>query len=72
MYFVSHNLFNGRRFRALTVEDYASSPYGEISEGGEGVSSVMEILCELSNRQPNRIQPDNALIESFNASLRNE
>lgn len=58
MDFVSDNLFNGRRFRALTVVDNFSRECLAIHAGkslkGEDVVRIMEAL-----RVPVRIQVDN-------------
>ncbi|HIB8493907.1 TPA: DDE-type integrase/transposase/recombinase, partial [Klebsiella pneumoniae] len=63
MDFVSDNLFNGRRFRALTVVDNFSRECVAIHAGkslkGEDVVGVMERLRVLGKRLPVRIQPDN-------------
>ncbi|MFL9151012.1 IS3 family transposase [Escherichia coli] len=63
MDFVSDSLFNGRRFRALTVVDNFSRECLAIHAGkslkGEDVVRVMEALRVLDNRLPVRIQTDN-------------
>ncbi|MCS5958758.1 IS3 family transposase [Klebsiella variicola subsp. variicola] len=63
MDFVSDNLFNGRRFRALTVVDNFSRECVAIHAGkslkGEDVVGVMERLRVLGKRLPVRIQTDN-------------
>ncbi|WP_159189102.1 IS3 family transposase, partial [Klebsiella pneumoniae] len=63
MDFVSDNLFNGRRFRALTVVDNFSRECVAIHAGkslkGEDVVGVMESLRVLGKRLPVRIQTDN-------------
>ncbi|MFV5930384.1 hypothetical protein [Klebsiella aerogenes] len=73
---VSDSLFNGRRFRALTVVDNFRREYVAVhaakSLKGEDVVRVMEALRVLKTRLPVRIQTDNALIKSFNGSLRGE
>ena len=60
MDFVSDNLFNGRRFRALTVVDNFSRECLAIHAGkslkGEYVVGVMERLRVLGKRLPVRIQ----------------
>ncbi len=60
---MSDNLFNGRRFRVLTVVDNFSRECLAIHAGkslkGEDVVAVMEALRLLSKRQPVRIQTDN-------------
>lgn len=63
MEFVSDNLFNGRRFGALTVVDNFSreclvSHFGK-SLRGEDVVGVMERLCVLNHRLPERVQTGN-------------
>lgn len=59
MDFVSDNLFNGRRFRALTVADDFSPECLAIHAGkslkGEDVVRTMEALRVLDNRLPTRI-----------------
>ena len=107
IYFVSDNLFNGRRIRALTVVDNFSreclSIHVDQGIKGKDVVTVMEKLRLLKDRCPERIQvdngsefiskdfdkwayeqgvtldfsrpgkpTDNALIESFNDSFRDE
>ncbi|SAS17759.1 IS3 family element%2C transposase orfB [Klebsiella pneumoniae] len=63
MDFVSDNLFNGRRFRALTVVDNFSRECVAIHVGkslkGEDVVSIVEALRVLDKRLPVRIQTDN-------------
>ncbi|EKP0952008.1 IS3 family transposase, partial [Salmonella enterica subsp. enterica serovar Infantis] len=63
MDFVSDNLFNGRRFRALTVVDNFSRECLAIHAGkslkGEDVVRIMEALRVLDKRLPVRIQADN-------------
>ncbi|VUT14717.1 hypothetical protein SB6413_01839 [Klebsiella pasteurii] len=63
MDFVSDNLFNGRRFRALTVVDNFSRECVAIHAGkslkGKDVVGVMEGLRVLGKRLPVRIQTDN-------------
>ncbi|WP_225906041.1 IS3 family transposase [Salmonella enterica] len=63
MDFVSDSLFNGRRFRALTVVDNFSRECLAIHAGkslkGEDVVSIMEALRVLDKRLPVRIQTDN-------------
>ncbi|MHB2833375.1 DDE-type integrase/transposase/recombinase, partial [Klebsiella pneumoniae] len=63
MDFVSDNLFNGRRFRALTVVDNFSRECVAIHAGkslkGEDVVGVMERLRVPGKRLPVRIQTDN-------------
>lgn len=106
MDFIADNLFNGRRFRALTVVDNWSRECLAIrvDQGmkGEDVAAVMTVLMG-SRRPPNRIfldngsefiskaldrwayenqaildfsrpgkPTDNALLESFNGSFRDE
>jgi len=107
MDFVSDNLFNGRRIRALTIVDNFSREcmaiyVGQAIRGEEGVS-VLEQLRVMENRQPKSIRidngpefiskildkwayqnkivldfsrpgkpTDNAFIESFNGSFRDE
>lgn len=60
---MSDNLFNGRRFRALTVVDNFSRECVAIHAGkslkGEDVVGVMERLRVLGKRLPVRIQTDN-------------
>lgn len=60
---MSDNLFNGRRFRALTVVDNFSRECLAIHAGrslkGEDVVDVMEGLRVLGKRLPVRIQTDN-------------
>ena len=60
---MSDNLFNGRRFRALTVVDNFSRECLAIHAGkslkGEDVVGVMERLRVLGKRLPVRIQTDN-------------
>lgn len=63
MAFVSDNLFNGRRFRALTVVDNFSREclvihVGKSLRGGD-VVGVMETLRVPDNRLPERVQTDN-------------
>ena len=107
MDFVSDNLFNGRRIRALTIVDNLSRECLAIQVGqgikGKDVVQVMERLRLFKERCPERIQvdngsefiskdfdkwayeqgvtldfsrpgkpTDNALIESFNGSFRDE
>ena len=63
MDFVSDNLFNGRRFRALTVVDNFRRECMAIHAGkslkGEDLVGVMERLRVLGKRLPVRIQTDN-------------
>ncbi len=63
MNFVSGNLFNGRRFRALTVVDNFSLECLAIHAGkslkGEDVVRLMEVFRVLDRRLPVRIQTDN-------------
>jgi putative transposase len=63
MDFVSDNMFNGRRFQALTVVDNFSRECLTIHAGksskGEYVVGVMEVLRVLSKRMHVRIQTDN-------------
>ncbi|WP_413727629.1 IS3 family transposase [Sodalis sp. RH19] len=63
MDFVADNLFNGRRFRALTVVDNFSRECLAIHAGqslrGEDVVAVLEHLRLMHNRVPLRIQADN-------------
>ncbi len=63
MDFVSDNLFNGRRFRALTVVDNFSRECVAIHAGrslkGEDVVGVMERLRVPGKRLPVRFQTDN-------------
>lgn len=60
---MSDNLFNGRRFRALTVVDNFSreclATYTGKSLKGEDVVGVMEALRVVGKRQPERIQTHN-------------
>ncbi len=60
---MSDDLFNGRRFRALTVVDNFSRECVAIhvgkSQKGEDVVGVMERLRGLDKRLPVRIQTDN-------------
>lgn len=60
---MSDNLFNGRRFRALTVVDNFSRECVAIHVGksmkGEDVVGVMEGFRVLGKRLPVRIQTDN-------------
>lgn len=107
MDFVSDNLFNGRRIRALTIVDNFSRECMAIHVGptirGEEVVNVLEELRVLDNRLPKSIRidngpefiskildkwayqnnvtldfsrpgkpTDNAFIESFNGSFRDE
>ena len=107
MDFVSDNLFNGRRIRALTIVDNYSREclgiYVDRSIKGRDVVTELERLRLLGGRRPQRIQvdqgpefiskdldrwayenrvtldfsrpgkpTDNALIESFNGSFRDE
>ena len=107
MDFVSDNLFNGRRIRALTVVDNFSRAclaiYVDRSIKGSDVVNELERLRLFKGRRPQRIQvdqgpefiskdldkwayehgvtldfsrpgkpTDNALIESFNGSFRDE
>ncbi len=73
---MSDSLFNGRRFRALTVVDNFSRECLAIHTGkslkDEDVVRVMEALRVLDKRMPVRIQTDNPFTESFNGSLRDE
>ncbi|KMH47421.1 transposase [Klebsiella variicola] len=70
MDFVSDNLFNGRRFRALTVVDNFSRECVAIHAGkslkGEDVVGVT-----MDFSRPGK-PTDNPFIESFNGSLRDE
>lgn len=63
MDFVSDSLFNGRRFRALTVVDNFSRECLAIHAGkslkGENVVSIMEALRGPDKRLPVRIQTNN-------------
>ncbi|EGX3499913.1 IS3 family transposase [Salmonella enterica] len=63
MDFVSDNLFNGRRFRALTVVDNFSRECLAIHAGkplkGEDVVRIMEALRVPDKRLPVQIQTDN-------------
>lgn len=63
MDFVSDNLFNGQRFRAMTIVDNFSRECLAIHAGkslkGEDVVGVMEGLLVLDKRLPVRIQTDN-------------
>ncbi|ELO7934183.1 IS3 family transposase [Salmonella enterica] len=63
MDFVPDNLFNGRRFRALTVVDNFSRECLAIHAGkslkGEDVARIMEALRVPDKRLPVRIQTDN-------------
>lgn len=60
---MSGNLFNGRRFRALTVVDNFSLECLAIHAGkslkGEDVVRLMEVFRVLDRRLPVRIQMDN-------------
>lgn len=60
---MSDNLFNGRRFRALTVVDNFRRECVAIHVGkslkGEDVVSIVEALRVLDKRLPVRIQTDN-------------
>ena len=60
---MSDNLFNGTRFRALTVVDNFSRECVAIHVGkslkGEDVVSIVEALRVLDKRLPVRIQTDN-------------
>lgn len=64
MDFVSDNLFNGRRFRALTVVDNFSRECLAIHAGkslkGEDVVRIMEALRVPDKRLPVRIQTNNS------------
>lgn len=86
MDFVSDSLFNGRRFRALTVVDNFSRECLAIHAGkslkGEDVVSIVEALRVLDKwayehgvtmdfSRPGK-PTDNPFIESFNGSLRDE
>lgn len=63
MDFVSDNLFNGRRFRTLTVVDNFSRECLAIHAGkslkGDDVVGVMEALRVLDKRLTVRIQTNN-------------
>lgn len=63
MDFVSDELFNGRRIRALTVVDNFSRECLAITVGqnirGDQVAEVMEGLKRMDGRRPERIQVDN-------------
>lgn len=60
---MSDNLFNGQRFRALTVVDNFSRECLAIHAGkslkGDDMVSVMEVLRVLDKRLPIRIQTNN-------------
>lgn len=60
---MSYNLFNGRRFRALTAVDNCNPECLAIHVGkslrGEDVVIVMERLRVLSHRRQERVQTDN-------------
>jgi putative transposase len=63
MDFVSDSLFNGHRFRALTVVDNFSREclaiHVDQAIKGEDVAHIMDRLKQLTNRRPKRIQTDN-------------
>jgi putative transposase len=63
MDFVADQLFDGRRFRALTVVDNYSRKYLDIHPDqrikGEDVVHIMDKLTYLHNAKPERIQVDN-------------
>jgi putative transposase len=63
MDFVSDQLFNGKKIRALTIVDNYSRECLEIAVNyfikGEDVVAVMSCLAELYGRMPQRIQVDN-------------
>lgn len=63
MDFVADQLFDGRRFRALTVVDNWSRKCLAIHVGqsikGFDVKQVMQRICNQYNRVPARIQVDN-------------
>ncbi|QWA13233.1 DDE-type integrase/transposase/recombinase [Sodalis ligni] len=63
MDFGTDNVFNGRRFRALTVSDNFSRECLAIHAGqsleGKDVMAVMKCLRLMHNRVPIRIQADN-------------
>lgn len=59
MDFVDDNLFNGRRFRALTIADNFSREYLAIhvnqNINGDDVVSAMEQLQQNNGRHPKRL-----------------
>ena len=63
MDFVADQLFNGRRFRALTIVDnysrYCLSIYADQSIKGHDVVQVMQQVCIAKSNTPKRIQVDN-------------
>ncbi len=63
MDFVSDNLFNGKRIRALTIVDNFSRECLAIHVGeairGEEVAGVLESLRVLENKKPKSIRIDN-------------
>lgn len=63
MDFVSDSLFNGHRFRALTIVDNFSREclaiHVDQTIKGEDVAYIMDRLKQLTNRRPKRIQTDN-------------
>ena len=72
MDFVADQLFDGRRFRALTVVDNFSRKCLGIYPGksikGEEVVSIMEHITCLNNAIPDRIQVDNGSEHSMSDS----
>ena len=65
MDFVSDALFNGNKFRALTLVDNHTRECLAIQVGqsltGDNVVSVLQEICRTSQRIPQRIQVDNVL-----------
>ena len=65
MDFVSDALFNGNKFRALTLVDNHTRECLAIQVGqsltGDNVVSVLQEICRTSQRVPQRIQVDNVL-----------
>lgn len=63
MDFVADELFDGRRFRALTLVDNYSrrclAIYADQSIKGHDVASVVEHASQMAGRSPDRIQVDN-------------
>lgn len=63
MDFVSDALFDGRRFRSLTVVNNFSrrclAIHSDQSIKGSDVTDIVSQICHLSGRRPTRIQVDN-------------
>ena len=70
--FVADQLFDGRRFRALTVVDNFSRKclgiYPDKSIKGEDVVSFIKHVTCLNKARPNRIQVDNGSEHSMSDS----